>query len=177
RGVLNHFVSAPPEKNRPAAVSTMPRTASSSLAWASASARPRRTAKPSPLTGGLSKLTTAMPSRIVVPTAMSMPAPCRGEEVDARRSCGRLRAPGESPAQGRQRRHLRGEAQRLRIGGHAGPRPRAHALQDRGEAEQVVGQAEVPVLAGAQAGAALVVAHVGVLVRNPERGQVQAAEA
>src|SRR5512138_1515018 len=158
RGVLNSLMSAPPEKKRPPPVTTTPWIASSALAASSASARPRRTSRPRPLTGGLSKVTTAMPSRSVVVTAMSLSAPWRV----GKKGCGSRRSwpgPGalrETPAQFGQHRHLRAEARRLGVGGHAGARARADALQDRGEAEQVVGQAEVPVLARVQPGAAFI---------------------
>src|SRR5690606_25153069 len=181
RGVLNSLMSAPPENTRPPPVMTMPATVSSALAAASASARPWRTSRPSPLTGGLSKVMTAMPSRDVVVTAMSVPAPCgvgrKGGSLRAPGSRARPRALREAPAEFGQHRDLRPEAQRVRVGRHAGARARGHALQDRGEPEQVVGQAEVPVPADARSGAALVGAHVVVLAGDAECVEVEAAEA
>src|SRR5690606_38414702 len=181
RGVLNSLMSAPAENTRPPPVMTMPATVSSALAAASASARPRRMSRPSPLTGGLSKVMTAMPSRNVRVTAMSVPAPCgvegRERSMPAPGSRAIPRTLREAPAEFGQHRNLRAKAQRVRVGRHAGACARGHALQDRGEPEQVVGQAEVPVPANARSGAALVGAHVIVFARYAERVEIEAAEA
>src|SRR5690554_6186223 len=179
RGVLNSLMSAPPEKNLPPPVMTMPRTASSALAAAMASARPWRTARPRPLTGGLSKVTTAMPSRSVVVTDMSWSTPWfawKGWCWQARRSWAAPRAFGEAPAEPGEHRHLFAKARRVGVGGHAGARARADALQDRRQPEQVVGKVEVPVRADVETGAAGVGLDVVAFTGDAQRVEVQAAE-
>src|SRR5690606_24705306 len=105
--------------------------------------------RPRPLTGGLSKVMTAMPSRSVVVTAMSLSAPWREGNEWKGRSWAAPRALCEAPAKAGERRHLLAEAQRFWICGHSGARARADALQDCRQPEPVVGQAEVPERAAA----------------------------
>ena len=58
-GEPNSLMSAPPENALPAPVTTMALTAASASARSMAAANWRRVSRPRPLTGGLSRVTTA----------------------------------------------------------------------------------------------------------------------